>query len=278
MSTVIQGSLVVHDAVPSQVIAGRQIIVYRPLDYSEHSTARYPVLYLQDGQNLFNAETAFAHQPWGLTEVLDELISTGQLEPLIVVGIYNAGPDRISEYSHIRNREGTGGQARRYAQFVAEELKPFIDANYRTCPGRFDTGLGGSSMGGLVSFYIGLHYPHLFGKLIIMSPSLWWANRAIVRETARLRGKTDQRIWLDVGTNEGSNPEAVVQDTRDLAEALQQRGWKLGTDLEYLEDEGAAHDEKAWGWRMRQALRFHFPASSSQPTQNREPRANFAGQ
>ncbi len=97
-----------------------------------------------------------------------------------------------------------------------------------------------------------------------MSPSIWWANRAILRETRKLRGKTNQKIWLDVGTQEGSNPSEFVQDARDLRDALIARGWKLGEDLRFVEDEGAGHNEKAWGCRMHDALVFQFPARPDQ--------------
>ena len=252
--------LVIHKSVSSRFLDRyRDCIIYLPPGYDSDQHAHFSVLYLQDGQNLFDPATAFANQDWGLRTILDGLILDYRIEPLIVVGIYNAGEHRIEEYSHVRNRQGTGGRARRYAKFLAKELKPLIDSQYRTKLGAVHTGLGGSSLGGLVSFYIGLHYPELFGKLVIMSPSIWWANRAILRETRKLQGKTDQQIWLDVGTEEGSNPLTFVQDARDLRDVLLARGWKLGYDLRYVEDEGAGHNERAWGCRIRDALRFHFP-------------------
>ena len=146
---------------------------------------------------------------------------------------------------------------------LVEELKPFIDREYRTLPDRDNTGVGGSSLGGLVTLYLGLHYPGVFGKLIVMSPSLWWANRAVVRQVAKLREKLDLRIWLDTGTCEGQNPGDCVKNTVDLRNALMAKGWRLGQDLAYVEDEGAGHDEKAWGFRMRDALRFLFPPQLS---------------
>ncbi len=260
MITTSSGTLVPPQQFSSRYLAGsRQIIVYLPRGYEENGDARYPVLYLQDGQNLFDPATAFAHQDWGLGQILDDLIGNKLIEPLIIVGVYNAGEDRIAEYSHIRNRQGTGGRARRYAGFLARELKPYIDSQYRTRQDAGNTGIGGSSLGGLVSFYIGLHYPEVFGKLIVMSPSIWWANRAILRETRRLHGKTDQKVWLDVGTAEGDDPALYVQDARDLRDVLLGRGWRLGHDLRFVEDAGAGHNEKAWGCRMRDALAFQFP-------------------
>ena len=150
-----------------------------------------------------------------------------------------------------------------YARMIVEELKPFVDSEYRTRPDFTNTGLGGSSLGGLVTLYLGLHYPRVFGKLIVMSPSVWWANRAILRETRRLGRKSDQKIWLDVGTCEGQDPETCVQQAKELRDVLIEKGWQLERDLRYLEDEGAGHDEKAWGYRMRNALTFLFPGERS---------------
>jgi predicted alpha/beta superfamily hydrolase len=121
--------------------------------------------------------------------------------------------------------------------------------------------LGGSSLGGLVTLYFGLRYPDVFGKLIVMSPSVWWANRAILREVRKLRRKSDLKIWLDIGTCEGQDPESCVKNTEELCAALVEKGWQLGSDLRFVQDEGAGHDERAWGYRMRDALQFLFPPS-----------------
>jgi len=238
----------------------RDIIVYLPPDYHRALDRRYPVLYLQDGQNLFDPATAFAGNAWGLGEVAEELIGNSEIEPLIIVGIYNAGTKRMAEYTPARDWRGRGGQAKGYAKLLIERVKPFIDGEYRTLPDRVNTGLGGSSLGGLVTLYSGLRFPETFGKLIVMSPSVWWANRAILREVRNLLRKSDQKIWLDIGTCEGPNPQVCITNTEQLRDALISKGWKLGYDLEFVRDEGAGHDEKAWGARMRSALNFLFPA------------------
>lgn len=239
------------------------MLVYLPPGYNLDPGRRYPVLYLHDGQNLFDAATAFAGNEWGLDETAEELIAAGTIEPIIIVGIYNAGDQRITEYTHVRDRKGQGGRARTYGRYLVEELKPFIDAEYRTQRGCATTGLGGSSLGGLVTLYLGLRYPAVFGKLIVMSPSIWWARRAILRELRKMAKKTEQKIWLDTGTSEGSNPQSVVRDAQDLHDALLDKGWRSGVDLAFLVQEGAGHDEKAWGFRMRDALRFMFPADDA---------------
>jgi len=237
----------------------RDIIVYLPPGYDSAGGARYPVLYMHDGQNLFDAATAFAGNEWGLDETCEELIQAGQIEPLIVVGIYNAGVERIAEYTHVKDRRGQGGRARAYGKLLMQELKPFIDSEYRTLTGAADTGLGGSSLGGLATLYLGLRHPGIFSRLMVMSPSVWWSNRAILREVSRAAYGTQQKIWLDIGTAEDRDPEISVRHTVDLRDALIAKGWQPSQDLEFLQDEGAGHNEQAWGRRVRDALRFLFP-------------------
>lgn len=260
MHNTLTGTLRLHKSLQSRFLEEqRDVIVYLPPEYNSETDKRYPVLYLHDGQNLFDAATAFAGNEWGLDELAEDLISKREIEPLIIVGIYNTGPKRMAEYTHVRDRRGRGGRAKRYAKLIVQDLKPFIDDEYRTLPGKDDTALGGSSLGGLVTLYLGLHHPNIFGKLIVMSPSVWWANRAILREVRSLKKKLPQKIWLDIGTCEGTNPEHCVQDARMLRDALIARGWKLGEDFRFVEDEGAGHNEKAWGFRMADALKFLFP-------------------
>jgi predicted alpha/beta superfamily hydrolase len=260
LQNTLTGTLRLHKNLQSRFLEqARDIIVYLPPEYNSAHETRYPVLYLHDGQNLFDAATAFAGNEWGLDELAEDLISNREIEPLIIVGIYNAGVKRMAEYTPTRDKRGRGGRAKQYAKLIVEDLKPFIDGEYRTLSDRDHTALGGSSLGGLVTIYLGLHYPDVFAKLIAMSPSVWWANRAILREVRSLKKKPRQKIWLDIGTSEGSNPEYCVQDARMLRDALIAKGWKLDEDFRFVEDEGAGHNEKAWGSRMREALKFLFP-------------------
>jgi predicted alpha/beta superfamily hydrolase len=253
------GTLRLHRALRSQFLDDtRDVIVYLPPGYNSAPAQRYPVLYLHDGQNLFDAATAFAGNEWGLDELAEELIRNREIQPLIIVGIYNAGLARICEYTHVRDRRGRGGGAKKYARFIVDELKPFIDSEYRTLADAPSTGLGGSSLGGLVTLYIGLRFPEVFGNLIVMSPSVWWANRAILRDVRKLRKQSGQSIWLDIGTCEGPNPAASVKNARELHNELVAKGWRPKDDLMFIEEEGAGHDEKAWGNRMHAALKFLF--------------------
>jgi predicted alpha/beta superfamily hydrolase len=238
----------------------RDIIVYLPPGYENSPWRKYPVLYLHDGQNLFDADTAFAGQEWEADETAETLIRSGQIEPIVMVGIYNTGPNRIDEYTPTRGAYGnTGGKARLYAAMIIDELKPFIDSEYRTLDEREHTGMGGSSLGGLVTLYIGLRHPEIFGKLAVLSPSVWWGNGTILR---MIRDNPIPeplpKIWLDIGTEEGSHPARIVRDARLLRDLLCSKGWRPGVDLAYVEDQGAYHCEKAWGARMPQVLRFLF--------------------
>ena len=169
----------------------------------------------------------------------------------------------MAEYTPVRDKRGRGGRAKEYAKLIVEDLKPFIDSEYRTLADRDNTALGGSSLGGLVTIYLGLKYPNVFGKLIVMSPSVWWANRAILREVRSLKRKPDQKIWLDIGTSEGTNPESIVRDARMLRDALVAKGWRPELDFRFVEDEGAGHNEQAWGQRMAGALKFLFPRKAA---------------
>ncbi|HEY7306950.1 MAG TPA: alpha/beta hydrolase-fold protein [Bryobacteraceae bacterium] len=244
---------------PSRFLAEpRKFVVYLPPDY-HRAKRRYPVLYLHDGQNLFDSATAFQGNDWGLGVLADELIRRTQIAPLIIVGVYNSGEKRLAEYTHVRDRAGRGGRASGYGRFLVEDLKPLIDKQYRTLPEAANTGLGGSSLGGLVTLYLGLKYTGVFGRLIVMSPSVWWANRAILKRVWGLRRKSDQKIWLDVGTAEDRNPQPIVDNVMQLRDALMTKGWQLGKDLAFRCEEGAGHSEKFWGRRMRDALPFLFP-------------------
>jgi predicted alpha/beta superfamily hydrolase len=232
-------------------------IVYVPPIYEAEPDRRYPVLYLQDGQNLFDPDTSFIHgQYWRVGETADELIVTGAIEPLIIVGIYNTGVHRVDEYTPVEDKRLGGGRADAYGQMLMEELKPFVDHHYRTLPGVENCGIGGSSLGGLVTLYLALKYTWVFGKLAAMSPSVWWRNRALLKTVSQIKRKPDLQIWLDIGTKEGIR---ALPDVRALKKALLGKGWRLGEDLDYLEVEGAHHDEVAWSQRVAPMLKFLFP-------------------
>ena len=259
------GDIRFHKAFHSNILNNnRDVIVYLPPVYEAHKEKRYSVLYLHDGQNLFDGATSFIPgQEWRVDETAQSLIAAGKVEPLIIVGIYNTGKDRVDEYTPAPDAKyKIGGKADLYGRMLVEELKPFIDANYRTLSDARHTGLGGSSLGGLVSLYLGLKYSDVFGLLAVVSPSVWWANNYIVKYVEAERKRPPVRIWLDIGTREGSNAEAAqktVVDARLLKEALIRKGWKPGKDLSYFEADGAEHNERAWAARVESILEFLFP-------------------
>lgn len=234
----------------------RDLVVYLPAGYAT-SGERYPVLYLQDGQNLFDPATAFLGNHWRVRETADALIREGVIQPLIVVGVYNTGVRRVSEYTPTRcPRRHKGGKAARYAQMLARDVKPFIDREYRTLKAAQHTGVGGSSLGALASLTAVLEYPGVFGKAALISPSVWWDQGAILRHVERFTGNARARIWLDMGTQEGEFPERQIEDARALRDALKGKGF---ADLEYREVAGAGHNEHAWAARLGEVLRFLFP-------------------
>jgi predicted alpha/beta superfamily hydrolase len=234
----------------------RNVIVYLPPDY-ERSDRRYPVMYMHDGQNLFDPETSFVQgRTWQFGEHADQLIRAGEIEPLIVVGVYNT-PRRLEEYTHARDKRMGGGEAQKYGQLLVEELKPWIDDAYRTLPDEANTAMGGSSLGGLVSLYLGLERAETFGKLAVMSPSIWWNHKSILGYVNEYDGPPWPKIWLDVGDGEGRRVHA---DVDLLYQRLKTNGWKPEVNIHYQLAVGGTHDEAAWAARVGDMLRFLFPA------------------
>jgi len=253
----LKSRLRLHEQFPSQVEDEKHdFIVYLPPVYDADADRRFPVLYMQDGQNLFDPATAFAGNSWHMGETADSLILTGEVAPLIIVGIYNTGEHRINEYTPVEDKRLGGGQADAYGQMLVEELKPFVDRTYRTLPGAADCGLGGSSLGGLVTLYLGLRYTWMFSKLAVMSPSVWWRNRAILKTVGKIRRRPELKIWLDIGTKES---DRALPDACELNVALVKKGWVEGHDLRFMEVPDAGHNETAWAARVGPMLKFLFP-------------------
>jgi predicted alpha/beta superfamily hydrolase len=236
----------------------RHVFVYLPPGYDHRPGRRYPVLYMQDGQNLFDPGLSFIRgQDWRLDETAQWLIETGAIEPLIIVGVDHAGVGRAGEFAPTTDvRRAEGGRAEAYGAMLVNELKPWIDAHYHTRRDAASTGLGGSSMGGLLSLFLALTRADAFGRAAVMSPSLWWDRRHIIALARAIDRKPPVRLWLDCGTEEGYS---TVHNVRILKNILIRHGWRLNDDLRYVEAQGAKHSEHDWGARAGEMLKFLFP-------------------
>jgi predicted alpha/beta superfamily hydrolase len=252
------GQLRKHEQFQSRFLRNqRDLIVYTPPGYLEESQRHFPVLYLQDGQNLFDGATSFIPgQDWHVAQTADGCISALAVEPLIIVGMYNTKA-RVREYTPTHVPKLGGGRADRYAKFLIEEVKPFVDREYRALSGSRHTGIGGSSLGGLVSLYVGLTHPAIFGKIAALSPSVWWNQLVIRRFVHSMDVEPRPCIWLDIGTREGPR---TVHDVERFRDVLVEKGWRLEQDLHYELVEGAQHNEAAWAQRVGPFLRFLYPA------------------
>ncbi|MEM1097084.1 MAG: alpha/beta hydrolase-fold protein [Bacteroidota bacterium] len=334
------GTVETHDAFASAHLArDRALYVYLPPGYAKNPEQRYPVLYMHDGQNVFDKQSV--GNEWGMDETAERLITAGQIEPVIIVGIANTA-DRTPEYTptteqwhydlertddggaadgleayagtyiitamdaevtfevegetlsavlpeeseatlldpvaddqfraprasitftFLRDATGRvtaisadkpdrGGLGPSYARMLIEEVKPFIDQTYRTLPDQAHTSVGGASLGGLISLYLGLEYPNVFGGLLVASPSVWWDGKTIL-DQVRAAPKANQRIWVDMGTKEGGT---MLADARTLRDELEARGWSENEDLRYVE-EATEHNEAAWAGRAEGMLRFLY--------------------
>ncbi len=247
------GDIETLPAIASAHVSAREVQVWLPPGYRDAIERRYPVLYLHDGQNLFDARAAGAE--WQLDEHAQRGVLDGSLQPMIIVAVASNG-DRMADYTpsaQPRPEGGTvGGGAAAYARYLVQELKPAIDRRYRTRPGREHTAVGGSSLGGLVSMWLLLAQADSFGAALVVSPSVWWADGDILaRVAAAAPALPAPRIWLDVGAREG---EGMLGGARRLRDALQARGWAPA----YLEAPAGGHDEASWALRVPAMLSFLY--------------------
>jgi predicted alpha/beta superfamily hydrolase len=265
------GNLWVHE-LPSRIFGNRRLLrVWLPPDYEGSPATRYPVLYLNDGQNLFDPATAFAGVPWQVGETATRLIVEKKIRPLVIVGIDNTGKNRAREYIPYKSRDPKilHPQGKCYPEFLQREVMPLIEANYRVAKEAENTGLGGSSLGGLITLYTQLAAPGIFGQLLIESPSLFVADGKVLDECRRFRA-WPQRVYIGMGTKEVGDPQKdakIVASAQELAEILERAGLNEKR-LRLRIDEGATHSESAWAARFPEALEFLFPSASSRPAKD----------
>jgi len=248
-------------------VSARDVQVWLPPGYAEQPEARYPVLYLHDGQNVFDARAAGSE--WQADEAAQRGVASGRLKAFIIVAVASNDATRTDDYTPTamtlsaerlgrQAAERRGGGLPAYARFLVEELKPAIDARYRTVPGRADTAVGGSSFGGLASMWLALHRPGTFGAALVVSPSVWWDNGFLLRDVAATVPSPRPRLWLDMGAQEGGQ---AVRFARELDKALRQRGWSDAT-LRFVEDAQGRHDEASWARRVPAMLDFLYRADA----------------
>ncbi|HVG43180.1 MAG TPA: alpha/beta hydrolase-fold protein [Longimicrobium sp.] len=233
-----------------QLGLARRVWIYLPPGYAS-SGRRYPVLYMHDGQNVFDAATS-GFGEWGVDETLDSLHARGGPDA-IVVAVDHGGRRRMDEYSPWRNARHGGGDGDPYVDFLARTLKPYVDRHYRTLPDARHTGVAGSSMGGLISLYAGLKYPQVFGRVGVFSPALWFAP-PLFAYARRARPAPGQRFWFVTGAHEGDTPEVYVADQRRMIDTLAAAGFRVGVQVDSTIRADGTHAE--WFWRREFPLAF----------------------
>ena len=260
------GDLRLHEF-PSRIFRNtRQLRVWLPprYDVTGNDQRHYPVFYLNDGQNLFDPATSYTGVKWGVDETADRLIRQEEIPPLIMVGIDNSQNDRMKEFLPYRSFSPPvlRPQGKRYPEFLLNEVMPFIHRKYRIARGPESTGLGGSSLGALISLYTAIDRPGVFGRLLLESPSLFVAKRRILKYSHYFRS-WPERIFLAIGTREAGREDKdrqVVEDVRELERIMRSAGLDQDRLMVNI-DEGAAHNESEWAKRFPQALLFLFGKS-----------------
>jgi predicted alpha/beta superfamily hydrolase len=245
----------------------RMLRVWVPPGYSapENQSRHYPVLYLNDGQNLFDPATAYIGVDWQVDDAADRLIRDGKIPPLIIVGIDNAQKDRPKEYLPYRSFHPPvmRPQGKRYPEFLLNEVMSFVHQQYRIARGPENTGLGGSSLGAIISLFTAMDRPGIFGRLLLESPSLFISNRQLLKLSRAFR-QWPERIFIGIGTKEAGSEDRdrqTVEDVKQLEHILRRADLREDR-LRVVIDEGATHSEQEWAKRFPDALSFLFGLSS----------------
>ena len=259
-----------------QLGKSRTIRVWMPSNYEQDNDRHFPVLYMHDGQNLFDRETAAYGEIWDVHTAVENLMTSKGFSGAIIVGIDNApGLERLDEYSPWQcerleelkalgdYQRDIGGDGVKYGKFLTETLKPYIDAHFRTLTDRENTGVAGSSMGGFISLYLGVEYPEIFGMIGAFSTAAWFADKALAEHLSHLNSSFKTKWYLDIGTEETSSSN--VKDFNKLyvdgTLAIEGQLLSLGVQKENLKvvvEEGATHFELAWARRFPEAFAWLF--------------------
>jgi predicted alpha/beta superfamily hydrolase len=235
----------------------RSLIMYLPPSYHENPLKRYPVLYMHDGQNLFEAATSAFGVEWRVDETINAAVPAGQMDEVIVVGVYN-NANRIWEYTPCCDPSYGGGGANTYERFLIDTVKPYVDQTYRTLSSKANTAIMGSSLGGLVSCYIARRNPSVFSKTGCMSSSFWWNSEAFTVQVEQATTKVPIRFYIDAGTVSDGLPQTQRMDA-----ALRADGYVPGADLKFVTAQGASHNEASWAARVGTPLAYLFPWQST---------------
>lgn len=228
-------------------ILPRDIIIWLPPGYEKNKEERYPVLYMHDGQNIIDPATSSFGYDWQVDEAADSLIKARIIKKIIIVGIYSTA-DRNLDYG--------GAKSDDYMKFVVKKLKPLIDKKYRTKPGRKNTAIAGSSLGGLISFMMLWKYPDVFSEGACISPAFHIEKYNCLPMVEKTKSKKPVRIYIDNG---GVGLEEKLQPGVDeMLALLKEKGYKEGEDLEYFKDADAEHNERFWAKRVWRPLEFLF--------------------
>lgn len=236
----------------------RTIRIYTPDGYDEHGKHRYPVLYMHDGQNVFADPKSALFDTWCANHALESLVREGRLEPWIIVAV-DSGAGRFQEYSPWDElRINVQARGPLYTRFLLDELKPYVDRIYRTRPGSQWTGTMGSSLGGLMSLYLGWKHSEVFGRIGALSPTVMWSQRSLFKQW-RAHSKRWTRIYLDAGSTERIDADGLDlnygEATREFYTHLKNLGYH-DHELILVLDPGGQHNEKDWARRLPFAMRW----------------------
>jgi len=264
----VSGDLRLHEFRSRLFHNTRMLRVWLPSQYDAvpNRSRQYPVLYLNDGQNLFDRATAFAGVEWEVDETADRLIREKLIPPLIIVGIDNAQAERMKEFLPYRSLQPPmlRPRGKYYPEFLIREVMPFLCERYRIARGPENTGLGGSSLGALISLYTVIKHPGMFGRLLLESPSLYISQRRVLKASRNCRAWPG-KIYIGIGSREAGREDKdrqVVDDVRELEHVLRKADLNDQRLLVRV-DEGGTHSEREWARRFPQALTFLFGSSTS---------------